>query len=96
MLVVLGVQLDNLAQQVAEQMVVILFFLPLLLLAVAVAVLVVALKLEKQVVLVVAEVTVVTLAGLEIRHPHHQVRATMAEHPMPPTMAVVAVAVRLP
>ena len=93
---VLVAQLDNLAQQVAEQVVVIQYFLPSHLRAVAVAVRVAVLKLVKQVALVVAVVIVVTLVVLEIPHPHHQAKATMVVHQMPHTMVAVAVVAHLP
>ena len=96
MLVVLVVQLGNLALQVTEQAAVIQYFLPSPLLVVAVAVLVELLVLEKQAVLVAVAVTMVALAVLGIPHQHPRVKVTMVEHQMPPTMVVAVVVVRLP
>jgi hypothetical protein len=95
-LVVLEVQLDNLAQQVMEQTALIQYFLPLHLLVVEVVRLVVLIVLERQAVLVVAAVTLVVLVVLEIPHQHPQVKATMAVRQMPPIMVVVAVVVQVP
>jgi hypothetical protein len=94
--VALLAQLDNLAQQVMEQAAVILYFLLLHLLAVVEVLLVALPVLGKQAVLVVVAVTMVALVVLETPHPHPQVKVTMVEHLMPPTMAAVAVAGLLP
>jgi hypothetical protein len=92
---VLLAQLDKAAQQVAEQVVVTQYFPLLHLLAVVVVVLALV-KMENQAVLVVALVTKLLLAALEIHHLHHQVKATTVEMRLLGAMAVVAVEAHLP
>ena len=92
---VLLAQLDKAAQQVAEQVVVTQYF-PLLHLLAAVVVALALVKMENQAVLVVALVTKLLLAALEIRHLHYQVKATTVEMLLLGAMVVVVAAVHLP